>query len=79
MNLIRDIRELAVVMFEVKKAFQGSNVDFAVSMVSCAVTINAHDDIDDDIILKMVMESAMNSLAVAHARKQGAVDGGRVH
>ena len=79
MNPIKDIDELAAVMIEVKQAFQGGNADFAASMVSCAVIIGAHDDVDDETILWMVTETAKNSLAVAHARRQSAINGQEVH
>ena len=70
MSAIKNVDELAAVMFEVLRCYEGSNADFAASMVSCAVTVGVRDGLDDEAVLRMVERTAKASLEVARAQQK---------
>lgn len=69
MSKITTIDELAEKMFEVHgQAASLGNPEFCCSLISCAITIAKRDGLDDEAVLKMVLDTATTSLAVHKAQ-----------
>lgn len=83
MKTINTIDELAEVMFEVHDAAEPlGNPEFCCSLISCAITIARRDGIDDEAVLKLVLDTATTSLAVLRAQREleaHPLRGGRGH
>lgn len=65
-----NVAELADLMIEVHRSCTMGNADFCASLISCATSIAARDGLTNELVLKMVVESATNSLAVVRAHEQ---------
>lgn len=71
MKTIDTIDKLAEVMFEVHDAAESlGNPEFCCSLISCAITIAARDGVDDEAVLKLVLDTATTSLAVLRAQRE---------
>ncbi len=71
MKKIQTIDELAATMFEVHTMSEPlGNPEFCAGLVSCAITIAARDGLDDEAVLKMVLDTATTSLAVVRANQK---------
>ena len=68
---ITSIDELAATMFEVHAMAEPlGNPEFCCSLVSCAVTIAKRDGLDDEAVIKMVLDTTTTALAVQRAQRE---------